>query len=54
MLLEISEEDQQPVDANHREMCKFNTRDDQVYQKLVKRLARMLKHDPRRKSFLDY
>lgn len=42
-LLELSHEDTQPVDANHRDMCKFATRDDETYKKLVKRVNRMLK-----------
>lgn len=42
-LLELSHEDTQPVDANHRDMCKFHTRNDETYKKLVKRVNRMLK-----------
>ena len=42
-LLEVDGEDQIPVDANHIDMCKFATRDDEVYEKLFKRLARMVK-----------
>ena len=42
-LLELSHEDSQPVDANHRDMCKFDTRNDETYKKLVKRIDRMLK-----------
>lgn len=42
-LLEVQGEDQIPVDANHRDLCKFQTRDDQVYEKLFKRVLRMLK-----------
>lgn len=42
-LLEVHGEDQIPVDTNHRDMCKFRTRDDLVYQKIVKRILRMLK-----------
>jgi hypothetical protein len=41
-LLEIDGEDQIPVDANHEEMCKFAHRDDAVYEKLFKRIRRML------------
>lgn len=36
-------EDQIPVEANHEEMCKFADRDDDVYEKLFKRIRRMLK-----------
>ena len=42
-LLEASGEDQIPVEANHEEMCKFAHRDDVVYEKLFKRIRRMLK-----------
>ncbi|MCJ1451370.1 hypothetical protein MMC28_001706, partial [Mycoblastus sanguinarius] len=42
-LLDIDGEDQQPIDANHRDMCKVATKDDEMYQKLVKRLNRMMK-----------
>lgn len=41
-LLEVSGEDQQPVDANHSDMCKFGSRAHEVYKKVVKRLTRML------------
>lgn len=42
-LLELSHEDTQPVDANHRDMCKFDTRNHETYKKLVKRVNRILK-----------
>jgi hypothetical protein len=42
-LLEVSGEDQIPVDANHRDMCKFSGRDDGDYEKLFKRIRRVLK-----------
>ena len=42
-LLEVDGEDQVPVDANHREMCKFGARDVPVYEKLFKRIRRMMK-----------
>jgi hypothetical protein len=42
-LLEVHGEDQIPVDANHRDMCKFGARDDPVYEKVFKRIIRMLK-----------
>ncbi|KAN0086965.1 hypothetical protein V8E54_000653 [Elaphomyces granulatus] len=41
-LLEIPGEDQVPVNANHEEICKFAHRDDAVYEKLFKRVRRML------------
>ena len=41
-LLEVSGEDQIPVDANHQEICKFADRDDAVYEKLFRRINRML------------
>jgi hypothetical protein len=46
-LLEINREDQIPVDANHEEMCKFAHRDDAVYEKLFKRIRRMLNSNNR-------
>ncbi|KAN0070689.1 hypothetical protein V8E54_011558 [Elaphomyces granulatus] len=42
-LLDIPGEDQIPVDANHEEICKFAHPDDAVYEKLFKRVRRMLK-----------
>ncbi|KAN0079157.1 Alpha/Beta hydrolase fold [Elaphomyces granulatus] len=42
-LLEIPGEDQVPVDASHEEICKFAHPDDAVYEKLFKRVRRMLK-----------
>ena len=42
-LLEVSGEDQIPVNANHQEICKFAHRDDAVYEKLFRRIKRMLK-----------
>ena len=41
--MEMTEEDQQPVDADHSKICKFSMREDPTYQKLVKMLSRMLK-----------
>ena len=40
--MDFDEEDQIPVDANHRDMCKFSTRSDQVYEKLFKRVRKMI------------
>ncbi|KAL9113982.1 MAG: hypothetical protein Q9187_007548 [Circinaria calcarea] len=42
-LLEVQGEDQIPVDANHRDMCQFQARDDPVYERLFNRIRRMLK-----------
>ena len=42
-LLDIDGEEQIPVYANHEEMCKFAERDDDVYEKLFKRICRMLR-----------
>ncbi|KAH0556587.1 hypothetical protein GP486_005564 [Trichoglossum hirsutum] len=42
-LLGLDGEDQIPVDADHRAMCRFESRNDEVYEKLFKRIRRMLK-----------
>jgi hypothetical protein len=42
-LLDVDGEEQIPVDANHEDMCKFASRDDDAYEKLFKRIRRMLK-----------
>ena len=42
-LLEIEREEQIPVDANHEQMCKFMEREDDVYEKIFKRIGRMIK-----------
>jgi len=47
-LLEIDGEEQIPVDANHEEMCKFTAREDEVYEKLFKRIRRILVTDSSR------
>lgn len=41
--MEVEGEDQIPVDADHVDICKFAGRDDEVYEKLFKRLGRMMK-----------
>ena len=46
-LLNVDGEEQIPVDANHREMCRFDERDDVVYEKLSRRLGKMLTGDIR-------
>lgn len=42
-LLEIDGEEQIPVDANHVDMCKFTGQGDAVYQKIFKRIRRMVR-----------
>ncbi|MCJ1303205.1 hypothetical protein MMC08_006013 [Hypocenomyce scalaris] len=42
-LLEVDGEDQIPVDANHSDICKFAARESDTYEKLYKRVLRMLK-----------
>lgn len=41
--MEVAGEDQIPVNAKHRDMCKFPGRDHEDYEKLFKRIRRMLK-----------
>ena len=41
--LEIDGEEQIPVNANHEEMCKFMERQDDAYEKIFKRVHRMIK-----------
>ena len=42
-LLDVNAEEQIPVDANHEEICKFGERNDEAYEKLFKRIRRMIK-----------
>ena len=42
-LLEIDGEEQIPVDADHEQICKFMEREDDVYEKLFKRIRRIIK-----------
>ena len=42
-LLEVDGEEQIPVNANHEEMCKFMERQDDAYEKIFKRIRRMIK-----------
>ena len=42
-LLDIDGEEQIPVDADHHAMCKFAERGDDVYERLFKRVRRMIK-----------
>lgn len=41
-LLEIDGEEQIPVNANHEEMCRFEERQDDVYEKIFKRVHKMM------------
>ena len=41
-LLDVDAEEQIPVDANHEVMCKFGERDDEAYEKVFKRIRRMI------------
>jgi hypothetical protein len=41
-VLDVPEEEQLPVDVNHRGICKFASRSDQTYQKLWKRIRRII------------
>lgn len=40
-LLDIQGEDQIPVDANHQQICKFEGRENAVYDKLIRRVRRI-------------
>ena len=40
-LLETDHEEQIPVDADHSAMCKFETADDDTFEKVYKRVRRM-------------
>ena len=42
-LLEVAMEDQIPCDRNHNDLCKFEKRDDPIYQKVTARINRILK-----------
>ncbi|KAL1591507.1 hypothetical protein SLS60_011899 [Paraconiothyrium brasiliense] len=42
-LLDVKDEEQIPVNANHEEMCKFGEREDGVYERVFKRVRRMMK-----------
>jgi hypothetical protein len=54
-LLEVPGEEQLPVDVNHRDMCKFASRDDETYQKLWKRMRRIIQasEDGQRSAIRD-
>jgi hypothetical protein len=40
-LLESNHEEQIPVDADHSAMCKFETENDNTFEKVYKRVKRM-------------
>ena len=42
-LLDVDQEEQIPVDANHRDICKFDDQADATYEKVYKRVRRMMK-----------
>jgi hypothetical protein len=42
-LLDIDGEEQIPINVNYRNMCKFEGRNDGTYEKVFKRVRRMLK-----------
>ena len=42
-LLDVHAEERIPVHADHEEMCKFGERDDETYEKLFKRIRKMIK-----------
>lgn len=42
-MLDVDAEEQIPVDANHERICKFGERDNETYEKLFKRIRRMIK-----------
>ena len=41
-MLEVDGEEQIPVNTNHEEMCKFMERQDDTYEKVFKRVRRMM------------
>lgn len=45
-LLETDQEEQIPVDADHREMCRFQTQDDETFETVYTRIQGM-RSDPR-------
>jgi hypothetical protein len=46
-LLEVSHEEQVPVDADHSAICKFETDKDDTFEKMYKRIKRMKNHPQR-------
>jgi hypothetical protein len=40
-LLEVTHEEQVPVDADHSAMCKFEKEEDDTFEKVYKRVKRM-------------
>jgi DICT domain-containing protein len=49
-MLEVPGEDQVLVNVNHQDMCKFASRDDETYQKLWKRIRRIIEENRSRHS----
>jgi hypothetical protein len=45
-LLEANHEEQIPIDADHSAMCKFETENDDTFEKVYKRMRRM-RNNPR-------
>ena len=43
-LLDVNHEEQIPVDSDHSSMCKFETADDDTFEKIYKRVRRMTKN----------
>lgn len=41
-LLQVENEEKIPVEANHQEICKFASTTDETYEKLYKRMGRMV------------
>lgn len=42
-LLETEKEEQIPADTDHRGICKFKNKEDDVYDKIQKRIRRIIK-----------
>jgi hypothetical protein len=49
-LLDIKDEEQIPVNANHEEMCKFDERGNGMYKRVFKRILGMMKNQKARIS----
>ncbi|EXJ89617.1 hypothetical protein A1O3_02684 [Capronia epimyces CBS 606.96] len=45
-LLDVNHEEQIPVDSDHSAMCKFETESDDTFEKVYKRVRRMMKTEP--------
>jgi hypothetical protein len=51
-LLEVNNEEQIPVDADHSAMCKFETDSDDTFEKVYKRVKRM-RNNPNHNNILS-